>query len=41
MNDIGYNCGGALVAPERKPVFAAHAFIGGEFDYVGIVKNRL
>ena len=46
MNDIGYQGGGAynqiiLVVPERNLVFAAHAFIDGEFDYVGIVKNRL
>jgi CubicO group peptidase (beta-lactamase class C family) len=46
MNDIGYNGGGAynqtiLVVPERSIVFAAHSFIGGEFDFVSIVKGRL
>lgn len=46
MNDIGYHGGGAynqiiLVVPERNIVFAAHAFIDGEFDYAAIVKNRL
>lgn len=46
VNDIGYHAGGAynqiiLTVPDRNIVFAAHSFIEGDYDFVGMVKNLL
>lgn len=46
INDVGFSGGGAynqviLAVPGRNVVFAAHSFIDGSFDFLGIVKKHL